>query len=123
MAQILIEQVQAELNRRKIEGSVRAVEVAVGLLSGVVPEALEFAFSALIAGSVLEGARLVIRQVPALCTCQTCQQQTPIQDLAWVCPVCGSQEIVVKGGHELRLEAIEIVDERATPSDGSAVGQ
>lgn len=111
LAQILIEQIHTELTRRGITGRVHSVEVSVGALAGVVPEALSFAFEALTAATSLAGAQLVIREVPAICSCRSCGEKTTLSDLAWVCPHCGSEDIRLEGGRDLRLEAIEIVDE------------
>lgn len=115
IAQTLIEQVTCELERQKLSGQVRVVEVAVGVLSGVLPASLEFAFSALAAGTSLEKARLVIHLVPATCRCGSCGEQSPAEEVFFQCPRCGSPSITLTGGHDLRLEAIEIEEEAASP--------
>ncbi|MCS7238657.1 MAG: hydrogenase maturation nickel metallochaperone HypA [Thermoguttaceae bacterium] len=115
IAEALIQQVRAVLDREGLAGRVRSVEVAVGALSGVLPDALDFAFVTLSAGTFLEGAELVLRSVPGDCLCRACGQKSPAEDLLFQCPLCGSPEITLQGGHELRLEAIELDDQA---SDG-----
>ena len=49
---------------------VEAVDVTVGSLSGVVPQALEFAWDVATVGTQLEGSRLVIDLVPTTVFCE-----------------------------------------------------
>jgi len=63
----LLELAQAE-NLQRIE----AVELEVGVLRQVVPEALELAFQAAAVGTLAEGASLRIVEIPAEAECQLC---------------------------------------------------
>ncbi|MGH7972007.1 MAG: hydrogenase maturation nickel metallochaperone HypA, partial [Limisphaerales bacterium] len=48
---------------------VHLVRLRIGALSGVVPDALQFAFEALVPGTLAESARLDIEDVPARFWC------------------------------------------------------
>ena len=87
---------------------VRAVVLRVGELAGVVPDALEFCFAQVCAGTVAEGAALRIEAVPALGRCGTCPDDWPVgmpPDLT--CPACGEPAAHLISGRELEIAAVE----------------
>jgi hydrogenase nickel incorporation protein HypA/HybF len=110
IAEALIEQVGAELDRAGQAGPVKRLELAVGRLSGVHCDALRFGFQLLAQGTPLEGVELSIRQPPAASRCRACGTSEEINEIVVVCPRCGSPEIVIEEGRELLLETIEIED-------------
>ena len=89
---------------------VSAVHVRVGLLSGVVPEAMEFCFDVVTAGGPLDGATLVVERVPGRVACRTCGAESPTEDLVLVCG-CGSADVTVVAGQELTLTRVLLVRE------------
>jgi hydrogenase nickel incorporation protein HypA/HybF len=54
---------------------VHAVEVEVGKASGVIREAMEFAWEAASKGTLLENTLLKIREIPILVKCTICEHQ------------------------------------------------
>ena len=64
------------------------IALRVGMLSGVVPEALEFAFDVVARGTIAEGGRLVVERVPILCVCAGCGAEFRADDLIFDCPHC-----------------------------------
>ena len=95
---------------RTVGRRVTAVHVRVGLLSGVVPDAMEFCFDVATAGGPLAGATLVIERVPGRIACRTCGAESPAEDLLLVCP-CGSADVEVVAGRELTLSRVELLRE------------
>ena len=87
---------------------VLSVTLEVGTLSGVVPEAVEFCFEAVTSGTLLEGAQLVIDQVPASAFCQACQAIVPIAAYFDPCPTCGGFGLEIRTGEELRIRELEV---------------
>ncbi|MBA3973649.1 MAG: hydrogenase maturation nickel metallochaperone HypA [Candidatus Solibacter sp.] len=86
---------------------VAEVTVRVGDMSGVAPEALEFAFEALREGEA-SGAVLVIKRIAVLARCETCGTDSrPGADLVLWCAVCG-KPLKVLEGEELMVESIEL---------------
>lgn len=110
IAEALIEQVGAELDRAGQTGPVKRLELAVGRLSGVHCDALRFGFQLLSQGTPLQGAELAIRQPAAVSRCRACGSCEEISEIVFTCPRCGSLEIVIEQGRELLLETIEIED-------------
>lgn len=85
-----------------------SVTVEVGSLSGVVPEALEFCFEACTNGTLLEGAQLLIKRIPASARCRDCSREFPLEELLACCPDCGSAAGELLSGEELRVKELEI---------------
>ncbi len=91
-------------------GPVRALRVAVGAATGVVPAALEWAFEAAAAGSRLAGARLIIERVAARSRCATCRSEYCFDDMLGHCPLCGALGGELVAGEELTLRSLEVAD-------------
>jgi hydrogenase nickel incorporation protein HypA/HybF len=87
---------------------VAAVEVAVGELRQVVPDALAFAFDLVAAGTAVEGAELRIETVPVRVACTRCGEESRVPGFPFRCPRCESTEIEVVAGEELSVEALEL---------------
>jgi hydrogenase nickel incorporation protein HypA/HybF len=93
---------------------VDAVHLRLGPLAGVAKDALLFSFDAASRGTVLEGARLVIEEVPVAVFCARCQTERVVGQLLFRCPVCGMPASDITRGRELELTALEVSDD-ATP--------
>ncbi len=88
-------------------GSVDAVEIELGAASGVIKEALEFAWDAVSSGSsVLKGAQLIIHEIPVFVKCNICQKEYSPADLFDPCPGCGEVSVTIIKGKELRVKSI-----------------
>lgn len=93
----------------KVPGTpIRRVQVEVGRLSGVVPDALEFCFQLATLGTTLEGAELDILSSPGLGRCRACAGEFDTVELVAVCG-CGSIDVEVRGGRELLIRAVEVL--------------
>jgi hydrogenase nickel incorporation protein HypA/HybF len=87
---------------------VRKLFLRVGQLSGVVPEALRFAFDVVGRGTVVEGAELTIETIPAACWCATCAQEFESRDWLAECPRCHHVSSDLRRGRELEIAAVEL---------------
>lgn len=95
----------AENNRMK---RVEAVYLKLGVFSGVVKEALEFSFDIVIQGTPLEGAKLIIEDVPVKVFCPSCQKAHVLSEpFPMRCPVCGTRTSQVIEGQEIELYALK----------------
>lgn len=111
----LIEQVQKEVQRAGAQGRVTRLELTIGRLSGACAGSIRFALEMLSPGTLLEGAEVRIREPKAVCSCRACGTGTEIDDLPVACPRCGSADVTIEGGRDLKLETIEIEDSGAFP--------
>ncbi len=86
---------------------VSRIGLRVGLLSGVVPEALEFAFEVLRSGTVAADAKLEIEIVPGRFWCENCQAEYNLEQFEFDCARCGGPLVLRGGGAELELAFVE----------------
>ena len=87
---------------------VTSLDVEIGELSGVVPDAMEFCFEACSQGTLLEGARLNIIRIPAFGRCDECDYEGPVSSLFDSCTRCGGYRVVLAKGDEMRVREIEV---------------
>lgn len=89
------------------ERTVTAVNLRIGPLSGVLPDAMRFCFDVASAGTPLEGATLMIDEPQGVGRCRSCQQEFELSDLILLC-LCGSADVEVLRGRELMLMSVEV---------------
>lgn len=87
---------------------VRRVTLEIGALAGVEPEALRFGFDVAMRGSVAEAATLVVIECPAAAWCLPCGANVSIAARYDPCPRCGSHQLQVTAGEELRIKELEV---------------
>ena len=94
--------------RQNGAGRVLVLRLRIGALSGVVPDALQFAFEALTPGTPAEGATLIIDHVPARFWCETCRREFESPDMFAECPDCARPSGELRAGREMELTSMEI---------------
>lgn len=87
---------------------IRSLTLDIGELSGVIPEALEFAFDVLIEGTMAENAQLEINPIPVVCYCQDCDHQFQPNDYIYECPQCQTISNIIISGKELKLASLVV---------------
>lgn len=87
---------------------VKTIWLEIGALAGVEVSALEFAFDVVRRGSLAENAQLVIINLPALAWCMPCGQVVEIHQRFDACPICGSYQLQVSSGDEMRIKELEV---------------
>jgi hydrogenase nickel incorporation protein HypA/HybF len=110
-AGIMAQALEMAFDAARREGARRivAMKLRIGALSGVVPEALAFAFDVSTRGTMAEGARLEWDLVPVVCACPNgCADFEPAA-LVYECPECGAFSARVLRGRELDLLELEVV--------------
>lgn len=99
----------AEYPAREGSGTIIVrMRLRVGLLSGVVPEALEFAFEVLKKGTMAENAVLEIERVPSEFRCSVCKEMFRFMEIRFDCPACSGMLVVGSSGTDLELSDLEI---------------
>jgi hydrogenase nickel incorporation protein HypA/HybF len=99
---------------------VAALHLRLGLLSGVVKDALEFSFDLAAEGTAIAGARLEVEEVPVIVFCPECRAERELPGLqSFRCPICGGDMADVVSGRELELVSMEVLDE-TEETDGTA---
>jgi hydrogenase nickel incorporation protein HypA/HybF len=99
----------AEEAERRGGGSITAIHLRLGPLSGVVKDALESSYHLAREGTALEKAELVIEDIPIIAYCPVCAAERPLPSPQQLCcPVCGTPTPEVIRGRELEVVALEI---------------
>ncbi|HEV3360835.1 MAG TPA: hydrogenase maturation nickel metallochaperone HypA [Pseudonocardiaceae bacterium] len=104
ITQSVVDAVLERLPDTKIAG----VRLEIGKLSGIMPDSVRFCFDLVIAGTLLEGARLDIDEPSGRAHCVDCDTEFAVDDLILLCP-CGSANVEVLAGRQLRIRSVEVV--------------
>ncbi len=108
ICQALISQVEA-IAREQAAQRVALIRLGIGPLSGVEAQLLEQAYPIASAGSVADGAELVIERLPLRVSCEHCGQTTHALPNRLVCAACGDWHTRLVSGDELQLTSLELV--------------
>jgi len=88
---------------------ITAVHLRLGLLSGVVKEALLASYEMACEDTPLAGSRLVVEEVPVLVFCRKCDGQRPVHSTQlFCCSECGTPTGEVVQGKELLVVGLEV---------------
>jgi hydrogenase nickel incorporation protein HypA/HybF len=110
--ELAIAQAVLEIGIKHARGRrVTQVDLSVGHLRQVVPSALTLAFELVAEDTVLEGARLAIKEVPAAGVCRECGAESALREFPFCCARCGGLEIEVTSGEELLVESLDLEEE------------
>ena len=106
MHELAMTQSVVDMGAERTDGrQVGLVRLEVGMLSGVVPDAMRFCFELLTAGTPLEGAALEIDQPEGRGHCRTCGQDVALLEPILLCD-CGSADVEVVAGRELAVASV-----------------
>lgn len=84
------------------------VFLAMGELSGFKEDSVRFYFEDLSKGTLLEGAGLVVKSLPAKLKCQKCGITFEHRKAEFNCPECRGLGVLTETGRELYIESMEI---------------
>ncbi|AKH21949.1 hydrogenase maturation nickel metallochaperone HypA [Sedimenticola thiotaurini] len=101
--QVMEEQAASQQFKR-----VKSVWLEIGPLAGVELDALRFGFDVVTRDSLADGARLEIIEMPGTAWCLACSKSVPIRQRFDACPECGSFQLQITGGDELRIKELEV---------------
>ena len=107
IAMNIIDIVEAEKAKNNAE-KVETVELEVGKLSGVVMEALRFAFEEALKSSSFSDAEIRYQEVEGLAECSACGHSFKTEDYVTPCPKCMNPFSDIIQGKEMRIKSIVI---------------
>lgn len=88
---------------------IESIRVRIGRASGVLPEALSFAFDIAKADTIAHDAKLVIDIVPVGGSCNGCGNDFEVDDgYVLNCPLCGSGLFRINKGYEMEITEMEV---------------
>ncbi|MFK4719631.1 hydrogenase maturation nickel metallochaperone HypA [Bradyrhizobium niftali] len=103
----IIQIVEEEVRRRSFS-RVRSVCLEMGALTHAAPEALRFCFAVVATRTAAEGAVLNIVELPGVAWCMSCSKSVEIARRGECCPCCGSYQLQVTAGEQMRVKELEI---------------
>lgn len=101
--QVLEDQASSQQYQR-----VKTVWLEIGPLAMVETDALRFCFEAVTRNTLAEGARLEIIALPGQAWCLQCAKTVGITQRYDACSECGSVQLQVTQGEELRIKELEV---------------
>lgn len=107
----IIQSMIPQIEEFLVQGNYRKVKrilLEVGVMSGVIQDALEFAYDICSKGTPIEGAVLSIRMMPVIASCEKCFVKFEIQDYSYICPQCSGIDLKLLSGKELTIKEIEV---------------
>lgn len=107
IAESIVGIVEAEAAKQNY-ARVKTVRVEIGPFAGIETEALKFSFDAVTRGSLAENARLEIIHVEARAWCLPCGRSVPLTQRYSACPRCGSHQLQMTSGEEMRIKDLEV---------------
>ena len=105
IAQAILDTVEARSDGRRVD----RVDVRIGYLRQVVPDALTFAWEVLTQDGPFAGSTLVVDHVPAVVRCRSCTAETTLTWPVMACASCEGHDVELLQGEELQLASFEVV--------------
>lgn len=107
LAQSVVEMVDG-LSKKEGFKKVHRIRLGVGAMSGVMKESLEFCFSLLVQGTILEGATLEMTDIPLKIHCRACGAECQVIPDDIRCTDCGSGSVEVKEGRDFKVIDLDV---------------
>jgi hydrogenase nickel incorporation protein HypA/HybF len=99
-----LEKIAAERNASAVE----KIYLQVGPLSGIEPALLRNAYPMAAAGTIAEGAELIIEACDIVVSCTECGAESPAKPNRLLCGVCGDFRTRIVSGEEMILQRMEM---------------
>ncbi len=87
---------------------VTKVYLKAGHLRQIVPSALTFSFELVAQGTVVEGAELILDEIPTAGLCRQCGAESHPKAFPLQCQACGAFDLEITHGEELYVESLEM---------------
>src|ERR1700678_676491 len=108
IAMSIVELAQEESDRRG-GVQIKAIHLRLGLLSGIVNDALLSSFEMACDKTLLEGSRLIVEEIPVIVFCKKCDgQRTAHSTQMFCCSECGTPTGEIVQGKELLVVGLEV---------------
>lgn len=99
----------AEEQARKYGASgVERIDLEIGTLAGIEPDALAFAWEAGLPGTILANAERHIHFIQARARCMDCRHEFDVLHLYEACPHCGNYFTELLQGQELKIKSLTL---------------
>jgi len=107
IAQSVLDIAFSEMEKNASAG-IKKIKISIGEFSGVVKEALEFAFDVLKPETAAAKAAIEIEVLPMTAECATCGTfKCSINDLNLFCPTCGGISFITSG-RDMKVDYLDL---------------
>ncbi len=89
---------------------VEKLNLRIGKLAAVVEHSLSFCLAVITTDTPLEGAELIIDEVPVCLRCERCNHEWQTEIPAFGCPACKNGQVTMISGREIEITSIELAD-------------
>ncbi|MBC8209778.1 MAG: hydrogenase maturation nickel metallochaperone HypA [Gammaproteobacteria bacterium] len=103
----ILQVIEAESARQGFN-KVKTVWLEIGDLSGVEIESMRFCYDAVTRNSLAQGSSLNIINLPGQAWCMQCSKAVNVKQRFDECPDCGSYQLQVTSGDEMRIKELEV---------------
>lgn len=107
IAQSIVELAEEEAAKEKAK-TIRRINLEIGTLSGVVPDALKFALEIAVKKTMLQHTLINFSIVSGKAECQSCNFQFETNELLALCPKCKMARFKILDGKQLRIKSLTI---------------
>ncbi|MBE9376021.1 hydrogenase maturation nickel metallochaperone HypA [Saccharopolyspora sp. HNM0983] len=90
------------------ETRIASLQLEIGRLSGVLPDAVRFCFDLVAEDTTMHGARLDIEEPEGVARCSSCASRFETAGPVVLCS-CGSADVELLGGTQLRIKSVEVI--------------
>lgn len=87
---------------------VKKIWLEIGALSSVEVDAMHFCFTAVMQNTLAAEAKLEIVHIQGQAWCIQCAKNVIIQQRYDPCPVCGSMQLQINDGEQMRIKELEV---------------
>ena len=108
IAQSVLDIAFGEMEKNASAG-IRKIKISIGEFSGVVKDALEFAFDVLKTGTPAAKAEVEIEVLPMSAECSECGRvECRLNDLNLICPTCG-RILFITSGRDMKVDYLDLL--------------
>lgn len=86
---------------------VTVVKLKIGEMAGLVPACIEEYFDVAAKGTIAEGARIEIENIPVAIRCEDCGYEGGVTPRHYRCPQCDSINFKLTAGREYFVDSVE----------------
>ncbi|RLA23725.1 MAG: hydrogenase maturation nickel metallochaperone HypA [Gammaproteobacteria bacterium] len=87
---------------------VKTVTLEIGELSSIEVEAMIFSYDVVTRNTLADGSKLCIVNTTGTAWCMKCSKEVNIKKRFDECPDCGSYQLQVTGGEEMKIKELEV---------------
>lgn len=96
-----------EGEKRKLK-CIKKINIKVGELTGLVPNAVEYYFEIISKDTLAEGAKINIEKLPIKIECRGCNYKGLLERDKSTCPICKGYNFKIVNGNDFYIDTLEV---------------